>query len=60
MTAEKHSLVVTTERGKFRSGCACGWRALGLDKSDRGAAQAWSAHMYAQGFRTREAIEAAA
>jgi hypothetical protein len=60
VTAVKHALVVTEERGKLRAGCVCGWQALGLDKTNRSCAQAWNGHMYAAGFRTHAQIAAAA
>lgn len=43
-----------------RSACVCGWHSSSLDGTTHGAEQAWYAHMYSKGYRTREAIQAAA
>lgn len=54
-----HKLVIVPERGKHRATCVCGWKAICLDSTTRSAMQAFSAHCYAAGLRTKENIRLA-
>ena len=42
-----------------RATCICGWECVTRDASVETAKQAWTAHMYAQGYRTSDDMELA-
>lgn len=58
-TTHVFSIESRFQDAKKRATCSCGWQASGFAGTNRGAYQAWESHMYAMGFRTREAIAAA-
>lgn len=55
----QHSLTFDRVGERIQAGCECGWQALGTDRLMLGATQAWTAHMYAAGHRTLDAIREA-
>lgn len=45
--------------GGLQATCSCGWKAIGRDSTLRAAGQSFTAHLYAQGLRTKEQIRLA-